>query len=366
MAPQPMRFEIGYDEFDKELIVEEAREVGSEAFREAVTAFYEEEFTDLGGEVQTAFEDDRIKVTWLPHTPVDDLFDQAIQRLEAGDIEGGMPYLQALAAVEPNNTTAHYNLGMALSDMGQLERAQWHLLKVVRADPTNANALVALGVALYRSGDSQAARRRLQQALEAEPDNGYAHRNLAAVLTALDDTESGITHFRQAHRLLPNDQQSVFGLASALEQFGTEENQAEADRLYTETIEMRPDTAIAEMAREARSRIAQKHMRGAAAGAPRMDAVMYCLGALEKFESMQPNEVQTIAAEIAMLGRQGFDVNSSEAKYSLQSMPGSFSGLHLMSYMYVAFKQLAPDADIGFDLAQEYQTALQMHETRKG
>lgn len=41
-------------------------------------------------------------------------------------------------------------------------------------------------------------------------------------------------------------------------------------------------------------------------------------------------------------------------------MPGAFSGLHLMCYMFVGFKAIAPDQDIGFDLSREYELATQM------
>jgi Flp pilus assembly protein TadD len=355
-----MHFEIGYEAFDVDVLPEAARDPHSAGFRDAVTEHFEREFADLGGDLRVEFGEDRISVTWMPTTPVDDLFAQGMQRLEAGDLPGALPYMQAFAAVEPTNTTAHYNLGMALSDLGDLEKAQWHLLKVVRADPSNVNALVALGVALYRAGDAQAARRRLEQAVKQDPDNGYAQRNLAAVLMSMNETDAGIAHFRDAYRLLPDDQQSVFGLASALDQFGTAEHQAEADRLYTTTIDLQPNSPIAEMARTARSQIAQKHMRGAGGGAPRMDAVMYCIGALDKFDAMTPEEVRSVAIEIATLGQQGLDVNSPEAKYTLRSLPGDFTGLQLMSYMYAAFQQLAPDHDIGFDLAQEYEMAQQM------
>jgi hypothetical protein len=47
-------------------------------------------------------------------------------------------------------------------------------------------------------------------------------------------------------------------------------------------------------------------------------------------------------------------------KYQLLSLPGRFSGLHMVCLMYVAFKIIDPTADIGFDLAKEYALANQM------
>jgi len=40
------------------------------------------------------------------------------------------------------------------------------------------------------------------------------------------------------------------------------------------------------------------------------------------------------------------------------TLPGEFTGLQLMSYIYVAFKQIAPEQDIEFDLSTEYEQAL--------
>jgi hypothetical protein len=92
----------------------------------------------------------------------------------------------------------------------------------------------------------------------------------------------------------------------------------------------------------------------------------HCLGALERFERMTPDEVQKIGFEIAILGMNGLDVNDSTPKYRLRTLPGEFTELHLVSIEYVAFKQVLPGQDIGFDLSNEYRMALEMHEQRSG
>jgi hypothetical protein len=46
----------------------------------------------------------------------------------------------------------------------------------------------------------------------------------------------------------------------------------------------------------------------------------------------------------------------------LEQMASSFfSGLHLVAIEYVAFKQVMPQTDMGFDLAQEYAMALGLY-----
>ena len=134
----------------------------------------------------------------------------------------------------------------------------------------------------------------------------------------------------------------------------------DADELYYKAIEIDANSEIAELARGRRSEIAQKIFRSKMPGVERMDAVMYLFGAIEKFGDMSRQELQKIGLEIANLGTNGFDVNDSTQKYQLRSLPGRFSGLHMVCLMYAAFKILNPTADIGFDLAKEYAAAQQM------
>ncbi len=54
-------------------------------------------------------------------------------------------------------------------------------------------------------------------------------------------------------------------------------------------------------------------------------------------------------------------LRSAAPKYQLKSLPGNFSGLHLVCLMYVAFKSIAPDTDVGFDLSKEYAAAQALH-----
>jgi hypothetical protein len=56
----------------------------------------------------------------------------------------------------------------------------------------------------------------------------------------------------------------------------------------------------------------------------------------------------------------GIDVNDSSPKYRRRTLPGDFSGSQLLCYEYVAFKQIAPEIDIGFDVTREYEQAKRM------
>jgi hypothetical protein len=92
-------------------------------------------------------------------------------------------------------------------------------------------------------------------------------------------------------------------------------------------------------------------------------ATMYCLDALQRFEEKSRDEIYEVVSEIAIMGRSGLDYASSDAKYTLRSIPGKqFSGLQLMCLMYVGFKEIEPTLDTGVDLREPYEQALAMHE----
>ena len=64
-----------------------------------------------------------------------------------------------------------------------------------------------------------------------------------------------------------------------------------------------------------------------------------------------------IAFEIAILGQSGLDINDPEQKYTLKSLSGKFSGLHLLAIMYTGFRQIDPSVDVGADFSREFEAA---------
>jgi hypothetical protein len=156
----------------------------------------------------------------------------------------------------------------------------------------------------------------------------------------------------------------LYGPASTLEAVGGGSNLEEADELYRVVIQRFPVLPIAEQAREARTRLAQGSMRATVAGGLRPHVMMYIAGALDTFDKVGPKRRQEIAFKIALKGQSGLDINDPEPKYTLKSMLGKFSGLHPVSIMYTAFKQIDPKMDAGIDLQREYDTALALQGRR--
>lgn len=280
--------------------------------------------------------------------------DDAIKILKSGRLREGMEVLENLVANDPENVDVLYNLGMCYSELDSIDKSLQTLEKCVTLAPTHANALTALGFSYSRRGEQEKALVKLRAALEIDPDNFFALKNHGAVLAKLGRYDEAITSLERANRLIPDSPEVLYGLALAHQEKGDTKT---ADDLFKKLIEDDKDTKITELTMTARREIAMEALKSKGL---RVDAVMYCLGALEHLSSKPRNEIQLIVSEIAFLGRRGLDINSPEKKYHLNSLEGDFTGLGLLCHMYVGFKILEQDLDIGADLSSEYQAALRL------
>jgi superkiller protein 3 len=361
-AEDAYHFSIAPSQFDVALLPPEARDPSTAEFTEAVHRFLQAQFEEFGGSARIAVSREGISVTWVPHGTLPGALDVIISKLTRGQSPEAIVLLELLLSSNPEDIRILYNLGMALSDAGKLDRAGRHLSEAVRLAPDDVNALVAFGVALHRAGKTAHAAKVLQRAVALDPQNVWAHRNLGGCLLLQGDVDAALGHLKTATELDPTDVQAWWGVAQAYEHL---RQFVEADRAYRQVVSLDEYGELGERARHALSRLAQTSFRGAVAGQERMDAVMYCLAALETFASMSDAQVKEITFEIAVLGRRGLDTSNPEQKYQLRSLSGRFSGLHLVSYMYVGFKRVAPDADMSFDLSREYARAQELYALRR-
>jgi len=280
--------------------------------------------------------------------------DDAIRILKSGKLREGTEILEDLVGADPENVNVLYNLGMCYSELGSIDKSIVTLEKCVRLAPEHANALTALGFSYSRKGEQEKALAKLKAALEIDPDNFFALKNYGVVLAKLGRYQDAITSLEKARRLVPDSPEVQYGLGLAYKENG---DVKAADNLFKKVIEADKDSKITELARTERREIALESLKSKGF---RMDAVMYCLGALELFSSKARNDIFTIASEIALLGRTGLDINHPEKRYHLNSLTGDFSGLHLLCYMYVGFRILDENVDIGADLSSEYHAALKL------
>jgi len=363
-STQVRKLSLPIDAFDRQLLPASVRGGKPSVRHDAMSDVVRKLFRKLGGRIQKIeYTPQTMQVTWQQDLQAQDPVLPIADMLNRGERAEGMLLLRLLLSDQPDNPYVLYNLGMALSDQGKLAEATALLSHLVEVDPSHVNGWVALGVALLRNGEDERGIEALEQAVALEPRNPWAQRNLGAALAEVGRVYTGIEHLREATELAPDDDLAWYGLGQALEQAGDDD---EADKAYRRVLQIDEFGQAAGLAREGLTRIAERVLRANAVDGLRMDAVWYMVDALDAFEGMTPAEVQQVGFEAAMLGRRGLDLNKTEPRYTLRTLPGDYSALNVVAIMYAAFRQFAPETDLGIDLSREYQAAVAMRARPSG
>jgi len=280
--------------------------------------------------------------------------DNAVYLCEHGNFSEAQSILEELILDDPKNPIILYNLGMCYTELDKPEAAIKTLKQCIQYSPGFSNAFVALGVAFSKVENYAEAKQSIEKALEIDANNSYALRSMGAILAKENDSISALQYLRKACEINPNDAQTNYGLGLISLEL---DDVNSADKYFKKVIVLNNPGYIADLAKDRLREIAVKKVKSKGF---RIDAMYYCLNALQMYSDMLPEEVEKIAQEIAMKGSQGLDINNPEKKYSLSSLSGNFPGLQLVSYMYVGFKQIMPEQNIGIDLSAEYNMALKL------
>lgn len=333
-------------------------ERGSPGFDQSVIARYALEYASKGWNAVVTVDDEYVRVVAVPERGIEPK-KYVLGLLQHRYLEDALPILEALYGMVDDAEIA-YNYGICLSELGRIEESVEPLERCVELDKEYTNAYVGLGVAYTRLGRNAEAERALRQAIAQDPENAFAKRNLAAVLARSGKAADALPYFRQAASLAPNEAGVHLGLAQCLDELGGEYRK-EADKVYAEVVRRFPDHSAAEIAKQARNKIANAQLHDTVDGNVRMDAVFFMQGAMDEFARKSKQEIGQLVMEIALLGQSGLQINKPEVRYSLKNLQGDFSGLQLVSIMHAGIRLLDPKAETGTGLDREYELALAMY-----
>ena len=356
MDPLLNKFVMPIESYDVTLLPEDKRDPASPDFSLAISKQLTEELAAFGAKSRIIVGPEFIEIEWDPTSEID-VVGAAIKLLQSGNYRSAVPLLQNVLTTDPDNTVVLFNLGMALSDFGQLKDANSHLKRLVELEPDNPNAWIALGVAQSRNGDSEQAAVTLRKSVELSPDNAFAYRNLGGCLMKLERYDEARSMLEKASELDSEDQGIWFGLGQACFFL---DKLTESEKAFRKVIELDSESRIGEAARRELSRIAEKSFRSRGVSGVRPDAIEYCIEAMKRFREIDNQRLGPILLELAQLGTGGLDIHNPEKQFTLKSLTGSFSGLKVVCFMYVAAQRLIPGQDIGIDLSKEYALAKGM------
>jgi len=111
-------------------------------------------------------------------------------------------FRQALA-VAPESLLAHHNLGIALSQRGDMAGAMSHFKRALAIDPLHPQAHYNVGIAYDQLGERAEAVPHYRLAVQVKPDYAEAHNNLGVDLALAGRLQEAIDQFREARRADP-------------------------------------------------------------------------------------------------------------------------------------------------------------------
>jgi len=353
---QEFSFKLDFDDFDRSLLGNPMPAVGSDDFKSKITDFFAKQFIGFGGKARVVIDDGShvIEVLWTKDSNWKDPKQKVLDLLNAGQIEQALPILTTLYHKDPSDVDTLYRLGLAYSELGQYQQAAGFLEKAVELAPDHVHALVGLGVAEVVVGNLLMGEEWLRKAIHLEPNNRWALRNLGGALIKQQRFEESLIMISQCLVVAPDDIAMMIAYGDCLIELGRS-NESEAH--YRNAIMIGGPEHLVDLAKVRLTKKSEQTLRSS--GDIRPDIVQYMKDALDRFKSMDVPQIQNLALELTLLGNTGLNINDPAKKYQIKAWPGEFTGLHLISIMYAAFQQFAPETDIGIDLSKEYLIATQ-------
>jgi tetratricopeptide (TPR) repeat protein len=145
---------------------------------------------------------------------------------------------QKTAALMPNDAEAHFNLGVVLKGLGQLDDAVLSYRHALKLNPGYAEAHSNLGNALKDLGQLDQAVASYRSALKIKPDSATTHNSLGTAMKELGKLDAAVESYRRALQLQPDYTEAHSNLGNALKDLG-QLNDALA--CYRSALELDPD-----------------------------------------------------------------------------------------------------------------------------
>jgi tetratricopeptide (TPR) repeat protein len=144
------------------------------------------------------------------------LVSEGHSRLSSGKVELAAGYFQRAIALHPDFAEAHYNLGVALGELRQLDRAAACYQKAVELNPDLVQARYNLANLYKQTGQLDLAVTHYQKSLQIDPDHWKSLNNLGQTLRIMGRTEQALTYLRRAVRLKSDGYEAYVNLGLAL------------------------------------------------------------------------------------------------------------------------------------------------------
>jgi tetratricopeptide (TPR) repeat protein len=117
---------------------------------------------------------------------------------------------------QPDSIPAHFNLGAALTQMGDLRGAVEQFRETLRLDPAHANAHYNLGLLFAQTDQHEEAITHLRLSLGAEPNDNNARFLLAQELGRTAHLEEAVAELTRVVQTDPDNEDALLGMVKIL------------------------------------------------------------------------------------------------------------------------------------------------------
>jgi protein O-GlcNAc transferase len=167
----------------------------------------------------------------------------AMRSRAQGKRDAALPVYCQAVSLEPNFAEAHGNLGVALTERGDFDKAIVAYRRVaISIKPAFAEAYCNLGNALRGQGRREEALAAYRWAIGIKPEYAEALSNFGVALTGQGDLDEAVVAFRRAISIKPEFAELYCFLGKALKEQGKRE---EALAAYRQAISIKPQYAEA-------------------------------------------------------------------------------------------------------------------------
>jgi tetratricopeptide (TPR) repeat protein len=144
------------------------------------------------------------------------LVQDAMQKQQAGDLEGAVTGYRQFLKVHPDAAAIHSNLGAALAGLGRFEEALPEYKIALRQSPKLEGARLNLALVYYKMGKVDDAAKELEKLYREDPQNHQAVLLLGDCYLTMGREEDVIRVLEPAERKYPDDLAIAYLLGTAL------------------------------------------------------------------------------------------------------------------------------------------------------
>lgn len=163
-------------------------------------------------------------------------------RFQTGDAAAAMPLLQKAVAATGSHPAVMANYGSVLNALARWPEGEAAHRQAVKGDPNNPQALAGLATSLMELGRPDEALKSCEQAVRIDAANPATQITLGNIRRRLGNLDGAVMAYEQAIQVAPNDAMAHANLGAVLREQG---NLDAAEDACRKAIDLRPDYAEA-------------------------------------------------------------------------------------------------------------------------